>query len=154
MTERRIRVVARGLVRRTRGGSEELLVARERDSADGESFYYLLGGGVEFGEHSEEALRREFREELGVELATLSSLETYEDVFTFEGRTEHEMWRVYEVEISDDWPYEREQFTASEPDGKEFECVWKPVEAFDSEEDGEEREAVETLYPESVLDAL
>ncbi|WP_135824336.1 NUDIX hydrolase [Halorussus ruber] len=143
MTERAIRVVARGLVRRTRGGTEELLVARERDPTAGESFYYLLGGGVEFGEHSEEALRREFREELGVELADISSLGTYENVFTFEGRAEHEIWRVYDVEISDGWPYQREQFTASEPDGEAFECVWKPV--CELEEDGE------PFYPEAAL---
>ncbi|WP_266079830.1 NUDIX domain-containing protein [Haladaptatus caseinilyticus] len=44
-------------------------------------FYYPLGGSVEFGEHSEDALRREFHEELGVSLENVAYYETYEDVF-------------------------------------------------------------------------
>ncbi|MFC4552824.1 MULTISPECIES: NUDIX hydrolase [Halorussus] len=143
MTDRRIRVVARGLVRR----GEELLVARERDSAGGDPFYYLLGGGVEFGERSEDAFRREFDEELGVELENVSPLGTYEDVFAFEGETRHEVWRVYEADIVEDWPYERDEFDAHEPElAEKIECVWKRQSAF-AEED-------ETLYPENLVREL
>ncbi|MFC4448018.1 NUDIX domain-containing protein [Halorussus aquaticus] len=164
MTERAIRVVAVGVVRRARhtgratGGREateqetdgetpeELLVERHRDPESDETFYRPLGGGVEFGERGEEALRREFREELGVELAGVFPVETYEDVFTFDGEIRHEVWRVYETDIVEDWPYEREEFTAREPDtGEEIECVWKSVADF---EDGD------TLYPEALPSAL
>jgi len=107
--ERPIRVVAVGVVRREGADGDELLVQRERDAA-GEPFYRPPGGGVEFGEPSAEALRREFREEVGVELAAVSYLDTYEDVFTHEGRTHHELWRCYEAEIAEDWPYERDSF--------------------------------------------
>ena len=138
MTDRRVRVSARGVVRR----GDELLVARDRDPAEADPFYALLGGGVEFGEHSAETLHREFREELGVELTNVSYLETYEDVFGFDGRTHHELWRVYEADIVEDWPYEREEFEGYEPDGEEIACVWKPLSDF-TEDD-------ETFYPEEL----
>ncbi|WP_227353985.1 NUDIX hydrolase [Haladaptatus salinisoli] len=140
MSENRIRVSARGLVRR----GDEILVARDRDPAEGERFHYLLGGGVEFGEHSEDALHREFEEELGVSLANVSPFETYEGVFTFDGRRAHEVWRVYEADIAESWPYERDSFPGYEPEfDEEFECLWKSPSDF--------AVAGETLYPESLL---
>ncbi|WP_254663135.1 NUDIX hydrolase [Haladaptatus sp. W1] len=107
MPENRIRVSARGLVRR----DDELLVARETPPGGDTPFYYPLGGGVEFGEHSEDALHREFDEELGVSLSNVSHFETYEGVFTSGGRRHHEVWRVYEADIVEPWPYERDEFT-------------------------------------------
>jgi 8-oxo-dGTP pyrophosphatase MutT (NUDIX family) len=40
------------------------LVAHGHDSVKSEDFYRPLGGGIEFGELSEAALRREIKEEL------------------------------------------------------------------------------------------
>jgi len=155
-----IRVVALGIVRRhgadgeratgmDDGGRTELLVSRHRDSETGEPFYRPLGGGVEFGEHGEDALRREFREELGVSLETVSFLDTYEDVFTAEGKTHHELWRCYEADIVEDWPYEEESFAGYESDGEEIDCVWKPIAKL-GPEDGEG----ETFYPSAALSEL
>lgn len=142
MTDRHVRVSARGVVRR----GEELLVAREREPS-GDSFYYLLGGGVRFGERSEDALHREFDEELGVALENVSYLETYEDVFTTGGKTEHEVWRVYDADIADEWPYEEDEFEGYEPDYDEvIECVWKRPSAF--------TDGGETLYPEQFVSDL
>ena len=156
MSDRNVRVCTRGVVRR----GDELLVTREWEtseadssylqssdaqSSDAEPFYSLLGGGVEFGEHSEDALHREFDEELGVTLDNVSYLETYEDVFSHDGERRHEVWRVYEADIVEDWPYEAESFEGYEPD-ESFECVWKPVADF--------RDGGETLYPEPVVENL
>lgn len=161
-----IRVVALGVVRREGTGETELLVSRHRDPATGDRFYRPLGGGVEFGEHSADALRREFREELGVPLEHVSDIGTYEDVFTHDGEPHHELWRIYEVEIGEDWPYEEESFVGYEsgPDGEiafeaddeaereageEIECVWKPVAGL-----GPEASDRETFYPGTVLSEL
>lgn len=143
MPENRIRVSARGLVRR----DDDLLVARET-SFDGDTpFYYPLGGGVEFGEHSEDALHREFDEELGVSLSNVSHFETYEGVFTSGGRRHHEVWRVYEADIVEPWPYERDEFTGYEVEfDEEIACVWKSADAFG--------EGDETLYPEALVPDL
>lgn len=159
--ETAIRVTARGVVTREEGGGcrgddgrqgaddhTELLVERERDPAE-ETVLRPLGGGVEFGEHSRDALRREFREELGVELAGVSSLGTYEDVFTVAGETQHEVWRLYEADIAASWPYDEDAFTATEPDtGEEIECVWKSVAELEADGDAE------TFYPEAALSDL
>jgi len=152
MADEAIRVVARGVVRRNGANRDpalsengtELLVARERD-ADGEPFYCPLGGGVEFGEHGADALRREFDEELGVSLADATYRETYESVFTHGGERHHELWRTYDVVVAASWPYERDAFPAYEPDlDEQMRCEWKPVDAF---VDGDE-----TLYPAALLD--
>lgn len=54
------------------------------------------------------------------------------------------------VEIADNWSYERESFTAYEPElDEKIECVWKSVEAF-----GPEAEDSETLSPKGLLSDL
>ncbi|WP_227374151.1 NUDIX hydrolase [Haladaptatus halobius] len=143
MSENHIRVSARGLIRR----DDEILVARDRDPAEDDHFHYLLGGGVEFGEHSEDALHREFEEELGVSLANISHFGTYEEVFTFDGQRTHEVWRVYEADIVEPWPYERDSFSGYEPKfDEEIECIWKSLSDFTAGD--------ETLYPEPLLSSL
>ncbi|WP_458188482.1 NUDIX hydrolase [Haladaptatus sp. NG-WS-4] len=140
MSEDHIRVSTRGLIRR----DDEILVARDRDPAEGSPFHYLLGGGVEFGEHSEAALHREFEEELDVSLTNVAHLETYEAVFTFDGQREHEVWRVYEADIVESWPDKEDSFPGYEPEfDEEFECVWKSPSVF--------TEGDEILYPERLL---
>ncbi|WP_224449457.1 NUDIX hydrolase [Haloprofundus salilacus] len=138
----RIRVVALGVVRR----DDELLVF-EGDSEESGTYYRPLGGGVEFGEHSVDALRREFREELEVELTQVHELGTFEDVFTLDGEECHEVHRVYGAAFVQQWPYQMDSFTGYEPElDEEFDCLWKPLSAFT---DGEE-----TLYPEKLPSVL
>lgn len=67
----RIRPLAVALVRRADGA---VLAVKCYDKVKREYFYRALGGGIEFGERAEQALRREFREELGVELAKVRNL--------------------------------------------------------------------------------
>ena len=138
-----IRLVALGAVRR----DEELLV-HEVDANDaGGTNYRLLGGGVEFGEHSREALHREFDEELGVSLENVSPVGTYERVFSHEGTRAHECWRVYRADIVESWPYERESFTFHEPAlDLELRATWKHPRAF--------REGPDQLYGEVLLSDL
>lgn len=142
MSWREIRPVALGAVRR----GEQLLVFEDTDPTTGETFYRLLGGGVEFGEHSREAVVREFREELNVEFLIDQQVGTFERVFEYDGDTGHEIWRVYGGEIVEDWPYERESFEFREPDLDEtFTARWLDIETL---------RADVTFYSEPVLDAL
>ena len=57
-----IRIRAAGILVR---GAEILLVRHEKD---GRSYWLLPGGGVDYGETAGEALCREFREEVGLEI--------------------------------------------------------------------------------------
>ncbi len=121
--------------------------SRQTKPSDGEPFYFPLGGGVEFGEHSEDALRREFDEELGVSLKNVVYHETYEDVFTNESERHHEIWRVYKADIVESWLYERDGFSGYEVEhDEEFDCVWKsPIEF---------SEIGETFYPKALISNL
>lgn len=141
--ESAIRVVALGAVAR----GTELLVFEGQLPDTGEPYYRLLGGGVEFGEHSREALVREFDEELGVTFREPTEVGTFERVFTYDGEPGHEVWRVYEGDIAEDWPYDRESFTFVEPDtDAELQARWMPIERL--------RDDDTTFYSQAVLDAL
>ena len=143
MTWRDVRPVALAVVRR----GEELLLAEHYDPAEEYTFYRPIGGGIEFGERSEEAVVREFREELDVELVDVERVDTYEQVFTFDGEEGHEVWRLYEGDVAEDWPYERDRFEAEEPELDEtFEAVWKDPAAFEAGGD--------VLYPSTLFDDL
>lgn len=104
MTTSHIRPLAIAVVKR----GDELLVSEFHDDVQGETFYRPLGGGIEFGEPAEVALRRELREELGAELVNVVLLGVLENIFTFAGRPGHEIVFVYEAELADRSWYERD----------------------------------------------
>lgn len=64
-------------------------------------FYRAIGGGIEFGETAEIALRREFREELACELGAVTLLAVIENIFEHEGRPGHEIAHVFAVESAE-----------------------------------------------------
>ncbi|WP_181686301.1 NUDIX hydrolase [Halorhabdus salina] len=138
-----IRAVALGAVRR----NDELLVFEEQSPDTGEPYYRLLGGGVEFGEHSSDAVVREFDEELGVTFTEPMDLGTFEQVFSYDREPAHELWRVYEGSIVEDWPYEEDSFTFVEPElGIELLACWMSIERL--------RDDDITFYVSEVLDAV
>jgi 8-oxo-dGTP pyrophosphatase MutT (NUDIX family) len=79
-------------------------------SGDG-AFERPLGGGIEFGESSLDAARREFREELGVELDGLKLLGVLENRPEIDGTQAHEIVFVYSAGLADpsgyDWVEQR-----------------------------------------------
>lgn len=138
---RDIRPVALGVLRR----NDEVLLARHYDPKIDEEFYRPIGGGFEFGEHSRDAVVREFAEELGVEFRVDSHVGTFERAFEFDGNRGHEVWRVYEGTVAEDWPYERDEFEGEEPENDEtFPVEWVAVSDL--------RDAV--VYPEELPDLL
>ena len=78
-----------------------VLVLNGTDSVKAEAFHRALGGGIEFGETAEEALRREFAEELGVELQAVHLLGVVENIFEYEEQPGHEIVHVFQVESAD-----------------------------------------------------
>ncbi len=80
---------------------ERILVAEGHDSVKKQIFYRPLGGTIEFGEHGEEAVRREFQEEIGAELDEVRYLGMLENIFTYEGNRGHEIVLVYDGRLAD-----------------------------------------------------
>jgi len=67
----------------------------------GGDFVRLLGGSIEFGESAVDAVRREFREEVGSELESLRLLGVLENRFELDGVPGHEVIFVFLGELSD-----------------------------------------------------
>ncbi|WIY06966.1 NUDIX hydrolase [Amycolatopsis mongoliensis] len=99
-----IRPIALGLIRRR----DQILVFEGRDDVKGETYYRPLGGGVEFGERSDDALVREFREELDAEIVVKERLGVLENVFAWRGNPGHEIAFIYEAEFVDPELYARD----------------------------------------------
>lgn len=93
----------------------KILTVREFDRKKNEIFYRLLGGGIEFGETGKDALKREFMEELGVEINVKKRLGVLENLFTFEDQKGHEICLLYSVEFSDKNVSEKEKLPMIEP---------------------------------------
>lgn len=90
-----IRVLSVGVIRRGR----DILAVKGYDPHKLEYFYRLLGGGIEFGETAEQTLRREFMEELSLELENLRYKEVIENIFTYNNHAGHEIVFVYEADL-------------------------------------------------------
>lgn len=84
-----------------------ILAAYGRDEVKDETFYRPFGGGVEFGERSIDALRREIREELAEEISEPRLLDVLENVYEFNGKTGHEVVFVFDAKFANPELYER-----------------------------------------------
>ena len=82
----------------------KILVSEYYDKVTNKTFYRCLGGGIEFLEKSDVALKREFLEELGIEITLKDFLGIEENIFTFEGKEAHELVFFYSININNSEP--------------------------------------------------
>lgn len=137
----RIRAIAICICRS--GG--RILVFEGYDTVKKETFYRPLGGTIEFGERGEQAVRREFREEIGANLEKLRYLGMLENIFTCDGKRGHEIVLVYDGRLSGDSFYQQESFSGDEM-GKPFKVLWVSLDA------GERGDVA--LYPEGLVELI
>lgn len=102
------------------------LVCKFYNHTDQKLFYFLLGGGVEFGETSEEALRREMREELNCELEQVKFLEVIENHFVHEGNVAHEICFLYSAVLANKELLSQEIVSITEG-SEQLTGVWVPI---------------------------
>jgi ADP-ribose pyrophosphatase YjhB (NUDIX family) len=124
---------------------DKILVFEEYDFVKKQIFYRPLGGGIEFGETSEEAIRREMMEEMNVEVTNLKYLGTLENIFVFNGKTGHEIVMIYDGRLVNTGMYEQAEMSALETDGNQMRVLWKRLDEFNPES---------PLYPDGLLEML
>lgn len=102
----KLRPIAVALLRH----GNKLLAMKGYDKVKDEVFYRLLGGGIEFGETSKETIKREFMEEIGLEVEVQEKLDVGENIFTFNGNLGHEIVFLYNAKFKDELLYEKTDF--------------------------------------------
>lgn len=106
----KIRVLALGLIQ----DGDRAFLGEGYDPTKQETFYRVLGGGVEFGETSREALQREFYEEIQAELTNIRYLDCIESIFTFNNEPRHEIIQLYRCDFADRQFYQRDRIPFNE----------------------------------------
>ncbi len=124
-------------------GTHHLVSENQPTVENPDGFHRLIGGSVELGETFREAVVREVREELGVDVLELEHLGVVENVFRFEGELGHEIVAVFRGRLSaEPGP---DGGTLTESNGEVVPVVWRPFEDDD---------ITEPLYPADALALL
>lgn len=136
----RIRATARAVIRH----EDRILGIAAREPGTDLDFCFLPGGGMRFGETSEEAVRRELLEELAIRLLDVRLLGVIENRFTWIGDPHQTLEFVYAVVASE--PTVTELGRHDVVAGDDHAATWWPLEAFAG--------SGTPLYPEGVLDLI
>ena len=128
--------------------NDKILVFEGYDPLKDEIFYRPLGGGIEFGERSEDTVHREMMEEIGVEVTDLVYLGALENIFVFNGEPGHEIVQVYDGSLKASGLYEQDEIQGNEAGvvEEEFIAMWKNLNEFGP--------GKSILYPDGLLEML
>ena len=108
---------------------KSILVVEYFEAVEKKPFYRPPGGLVEFGETTESTIRREIREEIGLEIGDIKLLKVLESIFTYEGKPHHEIMYIYEGQFVDKSAYQRESFEVHE-DNEIQTARWRDLDFF------------------------
>ncbi|MGD1950306.1 MAG: NUDIX hydrolase [Leptolyngbyaceae cyanobacterium] len=124
MGKPRIRPIALGLIQH----QGHIFVSEGYDTAEKTTFYRFLGGGIDFGETSINALRREFQEEIQAELINLEYLTCLDNIFVCNGKPGHELIQLFRCDFADSEFYCLDQ-TYTLVEGKNtHDAIWISVD--------------------------
>ncbi len=123
--------------------NNKLLVSEGFDKVRNETFYRCLGGGIEFLEKSQEALKREFAEEINVDIIIKDFLGISENIFTCQGKRAHELILFYSIEIPD--KNYQEEYKVIDDHGKTT-AKWIDINEFKNKN--------KILYPEEIFNYI
>ena len=118
----------------------KLLVSEGFDNVKNQTFYRCLGEGIEFLEKSVDALKREFQEEINIDIVIKDFLGIFENIFTYKGKNAHELVLYYNIDILDkDY---KEEYIVTDDNGQS-KAVWVNIDEF--------KNGNKILYPEEVF---
>jgi ADP-ribose pyrophosphatase YjhB (NUDIX family) len=110
------------VIQRRRDGA---LLVSEEAAPSGVLFHRPLGGHVEFGEYALETVHREFREEIGQELTGVRLAGVLENIFEWDGATQHEIVFIFTAALTDEAAYEIPEQAIRDARDK-TRVIWRP----------------------------
>tara|TARA_Y100001970_G_C13830540_1_gene649476 strand:- start:159 stop:578 length:420 start_codon:yes stop_codon:yes gene_type:complete len=137
-----IQCVSHGLVI----DQNRILVYKVTDRVSSKSFFRLIGGHIEFGESASKALIREFKEEINQGIRIVKQLNTFENIFFYNGENRHEFVSLFEIEFVNELVYKQDSIIGSEGPNRTFTAKWIPVEEFKNNN--------KMLYPPVILNYI
>ena len=137
----KIRPIAISIIK----NNDKILVYERQDDITGEKFYRLVGGCIEFGESSNTALKREFEEELSLDIKNTKLISIFESIFTFNSKEMHEIVFLYESKFADSSIYNKDIINGLEGD-RAFNAIWILVDDFLKKK--------YKIYPEEIVDYI
>lgn len=105
-----------------------------------------LGGGIEFGETAEVALKREIQEELKSDIQIVRDPVVFENIFQHHGVQGHEIVFAFPVHFSDSQIYAKNRFQIFEARGSVHWVEWIEIERF--------KKGEQILFPPNLLEKL
>ncbi|MBS1963249.1 MAG: DJ-1/PfpI family protein [Bdellovibrionales bacterium] len=111
----------------------KLLLHKAYDSKKAETFYRPLGGGIEFGETGVNAVIREIKEELDLEIIVDGEVSILENIFEYEGVPGHEIVLLYPSKFVDPKCYAIKELDIVESGKIISQAVWRSVQEIQSE---------------------
>lgn len=136
-----VREISISLIRK----DNQILVYQRNDDISGRFFFRLVGGCIEFGETPENALKREFLEELSLDIEDVVLLEKFESIFTFNGFERHEVVYLFDSSFVNKDIYNQSIINGLEGERK-FKAIWKDISDFKVE--------LDVLVPEKILNYI
>ncbi len=124
----------------------KVLVHKILNRSSGELWFIPPGGGVEYGESSIDALKREIQEELGWETKEHRFINSFESFHLINGIEEHEISFMYFATPVDESVYEIDEFLVVEANGSKQRFRWQTMESL--------AKPGSLLYPEGLLETI
>lgn len=122
---------------------DKILVHVVENESDGMIWYIPPGGGLEFGESSIEALKREIDEELGWQIRDVCLIGSFESYHVINGMKEHEISFMYSATPMQhsDLDFIRQEVEEDNGNKKTFE--WVEINTL--------KKSQSVLYPDGLL---
>ena len=114
------------VIRRPRDGA--LLVSEHVGSRE-PPFQRPLGGHGEFGEYAVDTIHREFLEEIGQLMTGVRLLGVLENIFGWQGGTEHEVVFIFSAAFLDEAAYEIEEQLIRDDTEPKSRVLWRAADA-------------------------